>query len=231
MPNHTQIYLLEAQRYEELIAKQPLLGEKLHELYPFSGKDVLDLGAGTGRLTVPVAQKANSILALDASAAKLEVTAKKLEDLGLSNWRTEVADHRQLPVEANSMDLVVSGWSIAYLASTNQKNWSEDLKQVISEIKRVLKPGGACVIFETLGTGWTTPHPPDFLTSYYTLLEQEYGFEKQWIRTDYTFNHIEEAVELTRFFFGDALAQRVRDENLVILPECAGIWTLKLPSS
>jgi hypothetical protein len=32
---------------------------------------------------------------------------------------------------------------------------------------------------------------------------------------------------LTRFFFGDALADRVRRENLVSLPESTGIWWRK----
>ncbi|RAP21073.1 hypothetical protein C2W64_03656 [Brevibacillus laterosporus] len=33
----------------------------------------------------------------------------------------------------------------------------------MSEIKRVLRPGGTAIIFETMGTGYETPHPPAFL--------------------------------------------------------------------
>ena len=54
------------------------------------------------------------------------------------------------------------------------------------------------------------------------LLEQ--GFAYTWIRTDFKFESLAEAAALNRFFFGDEMAQRVIDNNWVILPECTGIW-------
>ena len=51
-------------------------------------------------------------------------------------------------------------------------------------------------------------------------------FSRVWIRTDYRFASLLEAVDMTRFFFGDELADRVASEGLVILPECTGIWWL-----
>ena len=29
------------------------------------------------------------------------------------------------------------------------------------------------------------------------------------------------------FFFGEAMAQRIREEKLVIVPECTGVWWMK----
>ena len=49
-------------------------------------------------------------------------------------------------------------------------------------------------------------------------------FSRVRIRTGYRFESLAE--DLTRFFFGDALADRVAREGLVILPECTGIWWL-----
>jgi ubiquinone/menaquinone biosynthesis C-methylase UbiE len=43
----------------------------------------------------------------------LRVCKQKLTASGLSNWQVEVADHRKLPVEDASADLVVSGWSVS----------------------------------------------------------------------------------------------------------------------
>ena len=51
-----------------------------------------------------------------------------------------------------------------------------------------------------------------------------HGFNATWIRTDYEFASVPEAEELTRFFFGDALADRIEREQLLILPECTGLW-------
>jgi ubiquinone/menaquinone biosynthesis C-methylase UbiE len=228
MPNHSEIYRTKAEQYERLISKQPSLYDTINAIKPIEGLDIIDVGAGTGRLTCVLAPKAKSILATDKSEAMLRIAAERLQKAGLQNWRIQAADHRNLPVSDKSADLIVSGWSICYLASTNVENHLENIDQVINEIKRVLRPGGTAIIIENFGTGFETPNPPDFLKKYYWHLENEFGFSHKWIRTDYTFNNLEEAEELTRFFFGDRLADRVAREQLVSVPECAGIWWLTL---
>ncbi|CAM4429041.1 class I SAM-dependent methyltransferase [Paenibacillus tarimensis] len=224
MPDHTEIYQAKAETYDLLISRQPGLLGVIEEVCAVEGKDVVDLGAGTGRLTLPIARKARSVLALDASAEMLRVAGRKLEQAGLTNWRAKVSDHKRIETEANSADLLVSGWSICYTASSNQLEWEKDLGKVMEEIERVLRPGGTAVIFETMGTGVEQPHPPDFLLPYYEWLEQQYGFHHRWLRTDYQFDSVEEAVWLTEFFFGRELAGRVEQGRLTVLPECAGMW-------
>src|SRR5690554_3683020 len=97
-------------------------------------------------------------------------------------------------------------------------------------MKRVLRPGGTIILFETMGTGFETPHPPNFLKTYYSLLEDHYGFSHQWIRTDYQFKDLAEAAELTKFFFSEELSLRVVKDKLIKLPECAGVWWLVTPT-
>ncbi|WP_218240906.1 hypothetical protein, partial [Pseudomonas sp. 2822-17] len=87
------------------------------------------------------------------------------------------------------------------------------------EIMRVLRTNGTAIIFETMGTGFETPNPPAFLKQYYSLLENKYGFSHKWIRADYEFDSVQQAEELTRFFFGDELADRVVNEKLTRVPE------------
>lgn len=224
MPDHSSIYLHEAEKYEELISRQPKLGPIMEEIRAFAGLDIVDMGAGTGRLTTVLAPHAKSIIATDASAAMLQITADKLRKAGLTNWQTKVADHRKLPLPDNSADLFVAGWTICYLASSNAPDHKQNLQKVMAEIRRVLRPGGTVVLFETMGTGAETPDPPSFLQEYYASLAGEYGFTHKWIRMDYEFASISQAEELTRFFFGDELADRVLAQNLQRLPECAGIW-------
>lgn len=62
-------------------------------------------------------------------------------------------------------------------------------------------------------------NPPDFLQNYYAILEKEYHFAHTLVRTDYHFTYIDEAEELTRFFFGRELADQVKEKNRVHLPE------------
>ncbi|MET3290307.1 UNVERIFIED_CONTAM: ubiquinone/menaquinone biosynthesis C-methylase UbiE [Brevibacillus sp. OAP136] len=224
MPDHEAIYRSQAETYDLMISKQPILLEEIERIRPISGLDVLDLGAGSGRLTVPLAAKARSIHSLDASPAMLAITADKLQRSGFTNWQTSVADHRNLPVADQSVDLVVSGWSICYLCSSELPAWQDDLSQVMAEINRVLRPGGTVILFETMGTGTTHPAPPDFLTAYYAKLECEYGFSHKWLRADYSFESLAQAEELARFFFSNELAQQVVQNNWVTMPECAGMW-------
>ncbi|ATF11330.1 class I SAM-dependent methyltransferase [Brevibacillus sp. HB1.2] len=226
MPNHEQIYKNQAEQYDLMISRQPRLLAVIEEITPIKGQDVIDLGAGSGRLTSVLAPHAKSILALDASAAMLEVNAQQLTQAGLTNWKTNVADHRELPVDDNSADVLVAGWTVCYLTSSEVPNNELHLEKIIQEMKRVLRPGGTIIIMETMGTGYETPHPPHFLTQYYSLLETKYGFSHKWIRLDYQFKDIAEAERLSRFFFGDELADRVAREKLVTLPECAGVWWL-----
>ncbi|WP_409177171.1 class I SAM-dependent methyltransferase [Brevibacillus fortis] len=226
MPNHEQIYKNQAEQYDLMISRQPSLLAVIEEITPVKGQDVIDLGAGSGRLTSVLAPHAKSILALDASAAMLEVNAQQLTQAGLTNWKTNVADHRELPADDNSADVIVAGWTVCYLTSSEVPNNELHLEKIIQEMKRVLRPGGTIVIMETMGTGYETPHPPEFLTQYYSLLENKYGFSHKWIRLDYQFKDIEEAEQLSRFFFGDELGDRVAREKLVTLPECAGVWWL-----
>ncbi|MFD0959850.1 class I SAM-dependent methyltransferase [Paenibacillus chungangensis] len=224
MPNHEQIYAEQATRYEAMISKQPDLLEVVKGICPVRGLDVVDMGAGTGRLTKLLAPDAKSIAALDASVAMLQLTAASLRQSGLVNWSVHTADHRTLPLEDNCADLVVSGWSICYLCATTHEEWRSNLAAVMNEIERILRPGGTVIIFETMGTGCETPSPPSFLVPYYEALQAEYGFQHSWQRTDYTFGSVEEAEEMTRFFFGDELADAVARRGEYVVAECAGVW-------
>jgi ubiquinone/menaquinone biosynthesis C-methylase UbiE len=224
MPDHQHIYQTEAEQYERLISSQPNLSEVVQAIVPYSGLDIIDLGAGTGRLSCVLAGKAKTIIAVDNSAAMLKVTAEKLQNAGCRNWQIQVADHRVIPAADQSADLIVSGWSLCYLTSSNVEGWQLNLQQIMLEIQRVLRPGGTVIIFENFGTGGEAPNPPDFLQGYYDALVQEYGFEHSWIRTDYQFADVEEAEQLARFFFGDEIADKAVNMYGAHLPECAGVW-------
>jgi len=225
-----KIYQTDGDRYEALIARedhQKNIVKVLDEIVNVSGLDVLDLGAGTGRLAVLIAPRAGSMRAFDISEEMLRVCRTRFEASGLSNWQVDVADHRSLPVEDHSADLVVSGWSVSYLAVWNPGLWRDELEKWLVEMKRVLRPNSLIVLFESLGTGNELPIRLDHLKEFYPWLD-EVGFQNKWIRTDYMFESVEEAEELSRFFFGDELGDKVKANNWVILPECTGVWWLKV---
>jgi ubiquinone/menaquinone biosynthesis C-methylase UbiE len=226
MPDLKDIYAAEAERYDQLVTREDYrhnLLPAIQQVRPLAGLDVVELGAGTGRLTCLLAPFVKSLQACDASPAMLAVARARLNQMGATNWQTHVADHGHLPLAAGSADLAISGWSFCYAALDHPDHWRETLGQALSEVRRVLRSNGTFIILETLGTGFAVPHPPDTLKDYLAYLDG-HGFRSTWLRTDYQFTSLAEAENLVRFFFGDELARQTVQENWVILPECTGLW-------
>ncbi len=227
MTDYFEIYRNQARQYDLLVAREDyrqLLPQALDQIHPFTGFDVVELGAGTGRLTCLLAPVVKTIRAYDSSQSMLDVAIEKLTRTGLDNWQVEIADHRDIPAESESADVSISGWSLCYLVVGNDKTWQTELQRGLAEMKRVLRKNGTLILIETLGTGRLTPKAPADLASYYAFLQAQ-GFQRKWIRTDYLFPDLEESQRLTRFFFGDAMTRKIRrTENGFILPECTGIW-------
>ncbi len=227
MPDHyAEVYQKYADRYEALVAREDHAGNilaALRQIAPLEGRDIIDSGAGTGRLACLVAPFARSLRVYDSSAHMLEVATARLRASRLTHWQTEVADHRRLPAENQSADIVLAGWSVVYTVVW-EEDWRTELSKALTELSRPLRPGGNLIILETLGTGFVTPHPPEVMLPYFAYLENEAGFTRSWIRTDYRFASVEEARELTSFFFEDDMTDRLISLDPPILPECTGIW-------
>ena len=225
-----KIYQSAGERYEALVSREDYQGNiqrAIDEIINVDGLDIIDLGAGTGRLSLILAPRAKSIHAFDTSAEMLRVCRERLIASGLSNWQVDVADHRQLPIEDHSVDLVVSGWSVSYLAVWNQGNGRAELDKWLVEMQRVLRKDGMIILFESLGTGNGSPIRLEHVETTYQWLDDN-GFQNKWIRTDYQFESLDEAADLAGFFFGAEMAERVRERRLVILPECTGVWWRKI---
>ena len=232
MTTQEEIYKTEGDKYEALIAREDYQGnilKTLREITSLEKRLILDLGAGTGRLACMLAPHVDHVHAFDVSEEMLRVCKQKFTASGLSNWQVDLADHRKLPVPDHSADLVVSGWSVSYLAVWNPDTWREELENWMVEMKRVLKPGSFIVLFESLGTGHESPFHLPHLANFYPWLD-EVGFQNTWIRTDYKFESLAEAEHLSRFFFGEEMGDNVLKNNWIILPECTGVWWMEINS-
>jgi ubiquinone/menaquinone biosynthesis C-methylase UbiE len=230
MVDYAEIYQNHADEYEQLVSREDYQGNlpaMLRRICPHEGLDVVDLGTGTGRLACMLAPQANSMSAYDTSQAMLDIATARLEKSGLNNWKTGLADHRSLPLLDQSADLVVSGWSVVYTVVWEAEKWQIELEKALVEMKRVLRPGGTLIIFETMGTGETSPNPPSDLLDYFDYLNKA-GFTSTWLRTDYRFASMEEAVNLASFFFGEEMSAKIQPGDQPVLPECTGVWWLKV---
>ena len=238
MTDFKRIYATQAAEYEQMVAREDYQEHILPALLtirPFTNETaVIELGAGTGRLTRMLAPHVHHITALDISPHMLGVASEQLDPSGFRATKGHqpqgsvslaAADNRQLPIAAQTADVAIAGWSLGHFVGWYAADWRDQIGQALAEMKRVLRPGGTMIILETLGTGRETPQPPHAgLAAYYDWLENEHGFAATWIRTDYCFTSVDEAVALTQFFFGDELAEQIHSYNMIVLPECTGIW-------
>ena len=84
MPDRLAIYRNDPQTYDLLISREDYEGNTpvmLQKIRDFSGLDIADVGAGTGRLAALLAPQARSLLLTDNAAPMLEVAADKLRDM------------------------------------------------------------------------------------------------------------------------------------------------------
>lgn len=97
---------------------------------------VLEVAAGTGIVTVAIAQSSDSVIATDYAAAMVESLELRVRDAGLKNVTCEQADIYSLPYSAGEFDAVVAA---------NVLHLVPDLATAIQALRSVIKPGGVLV--------------------------------------------------------------------------------------
>lgn len=108
-----------------------LFTARLPEL--FSPEDrVLDMGAGTGIFTLPIARRCREVVAVDISRNMLDLLEKKAAAAGLTNIRTLVADLEKFEPEG-TFSVVCAFASMEYVA---------DLPALLGRLARHVRPGG-----------------------------------------------------------------------------------------
>ena len=225
MPTEKEVYESHADRYEQLVYREDYQGnipKAIKKIRDFQGADIVELGAGTGRLTRFLTQSASNVYACDLSPHMLGLARRILRAEKTPSDIFAVADMHQVPFADASADMVIAGWSFCYLAVWGEDNWARELETGLQEALRVLKPGGVIILLENFGTGFESPAPPPHLNDYFNFLKEK-GFQSDWFRTDYRFQSAQEAVDLSNFFFGGELAEKVEKNKWVTLPECTGI--------
>ena len=110
-------------------------------LSPYHPELIVDIATGTADFAV-AATKINGakVVGIDISEGMLEVGRRKIEKKALANVIDLIkADSENLPFENDKFDAAIVGFGV--------RNF-ENLKKGLSEIKRVLKPGGVFFILE-----------------------------------------------------------------------------------
>lgn len=108
-----------------------------------AGESVLDLGCGTGDLTLAAARKVGPggrVTGIDFSCAMLALAREKARAAGAGNAEFVRGGADSLPFPDGTFDAVVSAFVLRSLAGIRES--------CASEIKRVLRPGGKAFLLE-----------------------------------------------------------------------------------
>jgi len=141
-PDHKFIYALDTKGLKDY-ADQSLAWQKANKglmgvevpVQSLTGAIALNIGCGAGDEAVILARAGASCVAMDITVPAAEATDFLLRRLGRGVGIQ--ADARFVPVESESVDIVYSSGVLHH---------SPDLPKSISEIHRVLKPGGVAYI-------------------------------------------------------------------------------------
>lgn len=125
MPDPATSFGAAAEVYERARPGYPVAA--VRELLGASSLDVLDLGAGTGKLTRAVAGLGHRVRAVDPDPGMLAELARAVPGVGC-----EVGSAEALPLSDGSVDAVVAGQAYHWF----------DPAVALPEIARVLRPGG-----------------------------------------------------------------------------------------
>ncbi|MCF8326026.1 MAG: bifunctional demethylmenaquinone methyltransferase/2-methoxy-6-polyprenyl-1,4-benzoquinol methylase UbiE [Leadbetterella sp.] len=103
---------------------------------------VLDIATGTGDLAIEANKilKVDKIIGVDISEGMLNVGKEKIKKLGLTNKiELQMGDSEKLLFNDNTFDTVIVSFGV--------RNF-ENLLKGLTDMCRVLKPGGTCLVVE-----------------------------------------------------------------------------------
>ncbi len=136
-------YVVQAEEVSRGAGFQDLRDRILGLVGPSSSEAAVDIGAGTGLLTLALAPRVNSVCAIDISPRMLDYLAAKAARCQISNVQTVVGSAISLPIADSSIDVVVSNYCLHHLNDA-------DKRRALQEAFRVLRPGGRLVFADMM---------------------------------------------------------------------------------
>ncbi|MBP8066349.1 MAG: bifunctional demethylmenaquinone methyltransferase/2-methoxy-6-polyprenyl-1,4-benzoquinol methylase UbiE [Flavobacterium sp.] len=177
---------------------------------------ILDIATGTGDLAILMAAtNAEKIIGLDISAGMLEVGKKKITEKKLDNKIEMVlGDSENIPFENDYFDAITVAFGV--------RNF-ENLEVGLSEILRVLKPGGRFVILET-----SVPTQFPFKQGYHLYTKNILPLiGKLFSKDKVAYSYLSESA--SHFPYGEALNNILRKVGFIDvkhLPQTFGVATI-----
>jgi len=194
---------------------EPRMIDVLQEKFNFNGKTVADIGSGSGQSTMSIARYADHVVGLEPEVAMRTEAYKNTADAGLENISYLDGRAEDMPLEANSVDMVMALTATMYPPR-------EVIPVFINEARRVVRDGGVIVSVD-VAPGWyggelsdviDDPGANDDLQMKHQLFVEEHRFSYlDVIQTSY-YGSIGKMLETYGFIFGKKAIEHIKKHRL-----------------
>jgi ubiquinone/menaquinone biosynthesis C-methylase UbiE len=116
-----------------------VVAQVLEESRPQPDENAVDLGCGSGQVSLALANKTASVLAIDVSQKMIDLLLENARSAGATNVEGKAIPIEQLDFAPGSLDLVVSNYALHHLRD-------EDKAATVQRVYGWLRPGGRFVI-------------------------------------------------------------------------------------
>ncbi|MDQ6747493.1 MAG: class I SAM-dependent methyltransferase [Candidatus Dormibacteraeota bacterium] len=107
----------------------------------------IDLGCGSGQVTLPLAPRCAKVLAIDVNGPFIAMLERKAREAAVDNIQAITGSIQALELDSESLDLVVTNYALHHLSNG-------DKREVLAQAYSWLRPGGQLVIGDMmLGRG------------------------------------------------------------------------------
>ncbi len=136
----SDIYYKHSDIYETFAQAEDKPGLITDAVIPLiKGKDIADVGCGTGKYAALFAPHAKSVFAFDAAAAQLQTARNKTR--GFSNVTTATGDAAEIAFP-HRFDVIFSSWMLSTVTDAGKR------EKILSRLCRQLTPGGRIILVE-----------------------------------------------------------------------------------
>lgn len=179
-------------------------------------KVVLDLGCGTGKFMEKFYKDTIKYYGLDLSNQQLNIAKKKVKG---NKVEFICCSAEKIPLEDNSIDVIISTWVLGTILEEDRR------KEVIKEMRRVLKKNGSIYLVENdIGGEFEeirNRYPDIRRTKLYNDSLENNGFNcYNKFETEFKFASKEQAQNVFSNIWGNQIGNKVSDEiikqNIVI---------------
>ena len=209
--------------YDEFasVEMRPPIVAAINAHFPLQGKVVLDVGCGTGRPTLKIAEYASSVIGVEPERSMRDVAVGRARERAITNVEFLAGRAEDLPLPDHSVDMVVA---VTMQTLHNEEN----IKRFAQEAERVVKPGGSIVSLNITPTWYGGELGPIIYGKPRRLIllpdEEErdkwfgeMGFRHRDFDCFHHYGSVEKAIRTYGFIFGKKAIDYIKENEKTVI--------------